>query len=268
MSNHLHAVVSDSPVDPATPASRPQAIADPLAVKTSRTGKRPRRVASDLSGLQADAGAVNGRSADTSDSERRQVHAHDRRTDGRAFHGHSHDHAHEHATQTRESDGHGHAAVGLSDDDVEAELALADTFCQRRGERLTPIRRKVLGLLLSSGRATKAYTLLDEMRKVHSGSAPPTVYRALDFLLSVGLVHRVESINAFAACHDLTHCHHGMLLVCQQCGAVLEMHEPEIERVLFERIKLSGYKLASDAAELKGICPDCQQRDAQAPAVA
>lgn len=147
---------------------------------------------------------------------------------------------------------------------ISEALALADAFCLRQGEKLTPIRRKVLELLLASGRATKAYTLLDEMRKIHPGSAPPTVYRALDFLLSLGLVHRVESINAFAACHDLTHCHHGMLLVCQRCGAVSEMHEPEIERVLLDKIKRSGYRLSNDAAELKGICPDCQTAEALA----
>ncbi|MCY0389433.1 Fur family transcriptional regulator [Robbsia sp. Bb-Pol-6] len=146
---------------------------------------------------------------------------------------------------------------------IDAELALADGYCQRRGERLTPIRRKVLELLLTSGKATKAYTLLDEMRKVHAGSAPPTVYRALDFLLSMGLVHRVESINAFAACHDLTHCHHGMLLVCQRCGAINELHEPEIERALLDKITDSGYRLATDAAELKGICPACQRSEAE-----
>lgn len=147
---------------------------------------------------------------------------------------------------------------------ISEALTLADAFCLRQGEKLTPIRRKVLELLLTSGRATKAYTLLDEMRKIHPGSAPPTVYRALDFLLSLGLVHRVESINAFAACHDLTHCHHGMLLVCQRCGAVSEMHEPEIERVLLDKIKRSGYRLSNDAAELKGVCPDCQTAEALA----
>lgn len=63
----------------------------------------------------------------------------------------------------------------------EAALALAEEYCRERGEKLTPIRRKVLELLLNSGRATKAYSLLDEMRQIHPGSAPPTVYRALDF---------------------------------------------------------------------------------------
>jgi len=170
------------------------------------------------------------------------------------------------STQTSSDDSHvGHAAHSAhAVTSISEALNLADAFCLRQGEKLTPIRRKVLELLLTSGRATKAYTLLDEMRKIHPGSAPPTVYRALDFLLSLGLVHRVESINAFAACHDLTHCHHGMLLVCQRCGAVSEMHEPEIERVLLDKIKRSGYRLSNDAAELKGVCPDCQTAEALA----
>lgn len=163
---------------------------------------------------------------------------------------------------TEELSGHG-AHLSKTTASIDDELVLADGYCRRRGERLTPIRRKVLELLLTSGKATKAYTLLDEMRKVHAGSAPPTVYRALDFLLAMGLVHRVESINAFAACHDLTHCHHGMLLVCQRCGAVQELHEPAIERALLDKIADSGYRLATDAAELKGVCPACQLGEAQ-----
>lgn len=182
--------------------------------------------------------------SETHNETRAETHVHD----------HSHDHSHV-ASAAHPAD----AATSIGE-----SLDLADAFCLRQGEKLTPIRRKVLELLLTSGRATKAYTLLDEMRKVHSGSAPPTVYRALDFLLSVGLVHRVESINAFAACHDLTHCHHGMLLVCQRCGAVSEMHEPEIERVLLDKIKRSGYRLSNDAAELKGVCPECQTAEALA----
>ncbi len=100
-------------------------------------------------------------------------------------------------------------------EEIERSLEVADEYCQARGERLTPIRRKVLGLLLATGRATKAYALLDQMRDMHPGSAPPTVYRALAFLLSANLIHRIETINAFAVCHDLTHCQHGILIVCQ-----------------------------------------------------
>lgn len=141
---------------------------------------------------------------------------------------------------------------------VSEALALADAFCRERGERLTPIRRKVFELLLETGRATKAYTLLDQMRAVHPGSAPPTVYRALDFLLEMGLIHKIESINAFSACHDVTHCRHGMLLVCQRCGAVAEVHDDAIETALAARIASTGYALAGDAVEIKGLCPACR----------
>ncbi|MGF6652334.1 Fur family zinc uptake transcriptional regulator [Paraburkholderia youngii] len=140
----------------------------------------------------------------------------------------------------------------------EAALALAEQYCRERGEKLTPIRRKVLELLLNSGRATKAYSLLDEMRQIHPGSAPPTVYRALDFLLSAGLVHRIESINAFTVCHDLTQCQHGILVVCQQCGSVTELHQPKLRQALIAQIEDAGYRLASDEIELKGLCAACQ----------
>jgi Fur family transcriptional regulator, zinc uptake regulator len=144
----------------------------------------------------------------------------------------------------------------------EAALALADEYCRERGEKLTPIRRKVLELLLNSGRATKAYSLLDDMRQIHPGSAPPTVYRALDFLLAAGLVHRIESINAFTVCHDLTQCQHGMLVVCQQCGSVAELHQPELREALIAQVEDAGYRLAGEEIELKGLCAACQAAQA------
>jgi Fur family zinc uptake transcriptional regulator len=144
----------------------------------------------------------------------------------------------------------------------EAALALADAYCRERGEKLTPIRRKVLELLLESGRATKAYSLLDDMRAIHPGSAPPTVYRALDFLLSAGLVHRIESINAFTVCHDLTQCQHGILVVCQQCGNVTELHQPKLRAALVAQIEDAGYRLAGEEIELKGLCAACQAAQA------
>ena len=164
-----------------------------------------------------------------------------------------HDHHHD--------DDHAHVHSGVPAS-LDAALAMAETYCRERGEKLTPIRRKVLELLLASGRATKAYSLLDEMRQIHPGSAPPTVYRALDFLLSAGLIHRIESINAFAVCHDLTQCQHGILVVCQQCGNVTELHEPKLRQALVAQIEAAGYRLSGDGIELKGICAQCQASQA------
>jgi Fur family transcriptional regulator, zinc uptake regulator len=171
-----------------------------------------------------------------------------------------HDHAHDHAHEAHDhGHAHGHFAAGGAS--LESALEMAEAYCRERGEKLTPIRRKVLELLLASGRATKAYSLLDEMRQIHPGSAPPTVYRALDFLLSAGLIHRIESINAFAVCHDLTQCQHGILVVCQQCGNVTELHEPKLRQALVSQIEAAGYRLSGDGIELKGVCAQCQANE-------
>ena len=176
--------------------------------------------------------------------------------DASALHSDTHGEAHDHAP------GHAHSHDGAQGASLESALAMAEAYCRERGEKLTPIRRKVLELLLASGRATKAYSLLDEMRQIHPGSAPPTVYRALDFLLSAGLIHRIESINAFAVCHDLTQCQHGILVVCQQCGNVTELHEPKLRQALVAQIEAAGYRLAGDGIELKGLCAQCQDNQA------
>jgi len=173
------------------------------------------------------------------------------------------DPAHEAAHRHDRADGHPDTAA-LPAASIGAALEMADAYCRERGEKLTPIRRKVLELLLTSGRATKAYSLLDEMRQIHPGSAPPTVYRALDFLLSAGLIHRIESINAFAVCHDLTQCQHGILVVCQQCGNITELHEPKLRQALVAQIEAAGYRLSGDGIELKGICAQCQAKQAEA----
>ena len=177
-------------------------------------------------------------------------------TPGLPHHAHAADHVHSHADDPHHDHAHGTPAS------AEAALALAEEYCRERGEKLTPIRRKVLELLLTSGRATKAYSLLDDMRQIHPGSAPPTVYRALDFLLSAGLVHKIESINAFAVCHDLTQCQHGILVVCQQCGNVTELHQPALREALVAQIENAGYRLAGDGIELKGLCSACQAAQA------
>ncbi|WP_175151335.1 Fur family transcriptional regulator [Paraburkholderia ultramafica] len=162
------------------------------------------------------------------------------------------------------ADADAHEPAHAHGDSQEAALTLAEEYCRERGEKLTPIRRKVLELLLNSGRATKAYSLLDEMRQIHPGSAPPTVYRALDFLLSAGLVHRIESINAFTVCHDLTQCQHGILVVCQECGSVTELHQPKLRQALVAQIEDAGYRLGSAEIELKGLCAACQAAEATA----
>src|SRR5690606_39725156 len=120
--------------------------------------------------------------------------------------------------------------------EVEARLETAQRLCESRGKRLTAARRKVLEILLREGRSLKAYELLDHMRDVQQTAAPPTVYRALDFLVEEGLVHRLDAINAWAACHDAGGEPHDLLVVCTRCGAVAELTDPELNRRLAEKV--------------------------------
>ena len=79
----------------------------------------------------------------------------------------------------------------------------AERVCKERAQKFTPIRRQVLQALLSSHRPLGAYEVIDELAKSMPRPAPITVYRALDFLMANGLVHRIESRNAYLAC---AHC--------------------------------------------------------------
>src|SRR5690606_30117897 len=110
--------------------------------------------------------------------------------------------------------------------DAAEFVAAVEAACKARGLRLTPIRSYVLGLIAEAERPLKAYDLLDRVREGGGpGSvAPPTVYRALDFLLANGFIHRLESINAFVACHHPSSRPHSVpFLICDNCHDATEL---------------------------------------------
>lgn len=148
-------------------------------------------------------------------------------------------------------------ATPASPNRVQDALAVAENLCASRGRRFTPIRRKVLELLLKHERSLKAYELLDEIRAIHPNATPPTVYRALDFLLEEGLVHRVDTLNTFMACGDAAGAPHNLLVVCTGCGTVAEIHDDIVRNRLADRIKHAGFRLAGDEIEVKALCQDC-----------
>lgn len=157
-----------------------------------------------------------------------------------------------------------HSCTGHRVDDA---LAVAEQLCAERGRRFTPIRRKVLELLLQHQRSLKAYELLDEIRAVHPNATPPTVYRALDFLLEEGLVHKVDSLNTFIACGDAAGAPHNLLVVCTACGAVAEIHDDIVRNRLANRIESAGFRLAGQEMEVKALCQDCLASGATAKPV-
>jgi len=122
---------------------------------------------------------------------------------------------------------------------IDRALKSADRLCGERGVRFTPLRRRVLELIWGSHEAVKAYDLLERLKASDPAAKPSTVYRALDFLLEQGLIHRVESLNAFIGCSHAERSHELLLLICEGCHAV---EETISSTVLYCRQSLASYR--------------------------
>ncbi|WP_296696281.1 transcriptional repressor [Thiocapsa sp. UBA6158] len=142
----------------------------------------------------------------------------------------------------------------------DAVLDRADVLCRARGVKLTAQRRRVLAILCASPRPLGAYEILDAMREGTRTLAPPTVYRALDFLLEQGLVHKLESLHAFVGCSHPEHPHSSQFLICKTCGAVAEIEDEAIARSLGSAASMSGFQPQRRVVEVIGTCAGCAQK--------
>lgn len=146
---------------------------------------------------------------------------------------------------------------------TEALLDRANAICVERGARLTDLRRQVLGLILQEDAPTGAYDLLDRLRVTRQGAAPPTVYRALDFLLEHGLIHRLERLSAFVGCvapTDSSHehsSHAAQFLICRQCGRVVEIDDHDLAHALAHAARKAGFSVTKATIEAEGLCGAC-----------
>ena len=147
-------------------------------------------------------------------------------------------------------------------DALELRLNRAEQLCSRRGARLTDIRRNVLRLIMESPEPLGAYALLDGLRSRHGSGKPPTIYRALDFLLSQGLVHRVERLNAFVSCHDDDgHPHHAaQFLICRVCGQVTEIEDRPAEYAVLQAARSMQFQPEKVVVEGEGVCQSCGKK--------
>jgi Fur family zinc uptake transcriptional regulator len=137
-------------------------------------------------------------------------------------------------------------------------LGQAEQLCLQRGVRFTPQRRRVLELILEAAQPVGAYTLLTELKGPAAKMGPPTIYRALEFLLEQRFIHRIVSLNAFVACLDVDHPHESQFLICTACRATEEIHIDKISRTLDEEIRARGYKVDRQMVEVSGLCPRCR----------
>lgn len=132
--------------------------------------------------------------------------------------------------------------------------------CQERGLRLTAIRARVLGFVAAAGKPIKAYDLLELVREGEGAgaAAPPTVYRALDFLLANGFIHKLESVNAFVACHHPSTDQHSVpFLICNHCHSAVELEDRDVVDALDARARALGFVPQAQTLEVHGLCARC-----------
>ena len=142
--------------------------------------------------------------------------------------------------------------------DGDAFVQEVERACEERGLRLTPIRANALRLIADAGRPLKAYELLDRMKATHGAAAPPTVYRALDFLLENGFIHKLSSINAFVGCHHPGGEAHAVpFLICDSCHSATELEDDSDRRRARCRGARAGLRAAGadagSARPLRGL---------------
>jgi len=139
-------------------------------------------------------------------------------------------------------------------------IAHAEAVCAKRSQKFTPIRRHVLQALLSSHRPLGAYEVIEELAKSMPRPAPITIYRALDFLMENGLVHRIESRNAYLACaHDHDETAMVAFLICDLCGSVGEIPAAPLAKNINNAARASGFAPKMSVVEIAGTCAHCRK---------
>ncbi len=145
---------------------------------------------------------------------------------------------------------HGHCSADV--------MARADILLQANGARLTPVRRRVLEILLEDHRALGAYDVLQRLAAEGFGNQPPVAYRALDFLVEQGLAHRVDRLNAFTACMHPGEAHAPAFLICRVCHTVAEAAAAPVRVALDKAARAVGFVIERSNVEALGLCPQCQ----------
>lgn len=143
---------------------------------------------------------------------------------------------------------------------IDEAVGHARQLCAERGVRLTAIREQVLTLVWANHQPVGAYRLLEALaEQSERRSTPPTIYRALDFLLEQGLIHRIASLNAFVGCTDPGHQHSGHFLICKHCNTAIELDAANIDHAISQSAQQRGFAVDSQCVEVVGSCQHCRE---------
>lgn len=147
---------------------------------------------------------------------------------------------------------------------ISTAMDRVERRCRAEGLQLTPVRRRVLEILLEEHRALGAYDILDRLRAEGMGSQPPVAYRALEFLMKHGFVHRIETLNAFVACTTGANAapddpHMPAFLICRACRRVIETTVPTARGRLETAAEGAGFAIEHAVREAEGVCATCRR---------
>jgi Fur family zinc uptake transcriptional regulator len=147
---------------------------------------------------------------------------------------------------------------------VSSALAKAEARCEQKTAQLTPLRRQVLELILNVHQPVGAYDLLEQLAlRTQKRVAPPTVYRALEFLVEMGLVHRIASLNAYLACNASDNHGEAVFFICRNCRNALEINSDAITAAIADTAKKARFAAEKQTVEVLGTCPQCAAANSQ-----
>jgi len=146
---------------------------------------------------------------------------------------------------------------------VADTLAQVEESCRTKDLRLTPIRKRVLEILLEEHKAMGAYDILDRLRNENRNAQPPVAYRALDFLVSNGFAHKLQRLNAFIACGHPDDQHTPVFMICNTCNSVAEADMGQDHTAIDHAARALGFKIENKLIEAEGLCPKCQDEAAK-----
>lgn len=142
---------------------------------------------------------------------------------------------------------------------METALEQAEKICQKNDARLTKLRKRVLELIWAEHEPVKAYDLLNELQKSDPAAKPPTIYRALDFLLEQGLIHKLHRLNAYVGCSHPEGKKPCFFLICTNCNSVTKSHDDAYRKLIAKVYKSYHFRLQATTFEMEGLCQKCAQ---------
>lgn len=143
--------------------------------------------------------------------------------------------------------------------EVSTALLAAEAACRARGVQFTQMRKLVLQILCGARQPLGAYDVLKRMEgALDRRLAPPSVYRALDFLLAQKLISKIESRNAFVPCAHPDHPHTCVFFICENCGASEEIEDHRLERLFQQKANSLGFRITKQVMEFEGLCANCR----------